>query len=765
MKGLVVQSEQETFLRGRLSAIVDAADDAIVSKELDGTITSWNRAAEKIFGYRADEINGRNIAILIPPDRKDEQARISERILRGESVRHFETLRVRKDGKLINISASISPIKDEDGKIIGVSIIARDITERKEMEERHQAALKELGDLKAALDEHAIVAITTPQGHITFVNDRFCKISKYSREELLGQDHRLINSGHHPKSFIRDLWTTISSGKVWRGEIKNRAKDGSFYWVDTTIVPFLKPDGKPYQYVAIRADITERKNAEEALRRSEMKFARAFANNPSAIALTRLHDGLVFEVNDTWVALCGYTRAEVVGRSARMMWPTSPEAAHFVQVLREHGVVRGWQQEFRKKSGEMFVAELSSQLLNFDGEEMILSTLVDITARKQAEVRSQESERRFRTMANSIPQLAWIARADGFIFWYNQRWYEYTGATPQQVEGWGWQSVHDPQILPQVMSEWKAAIAAGQPFEMEFPLRGADGKFRRFLTRALPIKNAAGRVEQWFGTNTNVDELKRVQHEIEKLNAELEQRVADRTAELQSANKELEAFCYSVSHDLRAPLRHIDGYVNLLQRDSEAVLSPRSRHFMSVIADSARQMGRLIDDLLVFSRMSRCELKRREVRLDALVEDALQKLQPETQDRNIVWALAKLPAVQADESMLRQVVLNLISNAIKYTRPRNPAHIEIGCSSEGPDEVVIFVRDDGVGFDMHYAHKLFGVFQRLHLDEDFEGTGIGLASVRRIISRHGGRTWAEGEIDRGATLYFSIPIRKDRPAG
>lgn len=239
-------------------------------------------------------------------------------------------------------------------------------------------------------------------------------------------------------------------------------------------------------------------------------------------------------------------------------------------------------------------------------------------------------------------------------------------------------------------------------------------------------------------------------------NAALERRVCERTAELESANRELEAFSYSVSHDLRAPLRHIDGFAELLTQSVGSTLSESDKRFLSLITSSVKQMTRLIDDLLDFSRMGRAELRRTQVNLQELLEKVIQELQPETAGRNIVWKKGFLPWVQADASLLRQVLSNLIFNAIKYTRPRDPAEIEIGCMSEA-DETVIFVRDNGVGFDMQYADKLFGVFQRLHSQEDFEGTGIGLANVRRIVARHGGQTWAEAEIDKGATFYFSLP--------
>ncbi|HSC40339.1 MAG TPA: PAS domain S-box protein, partial [Chitinophagaceae bacterium] len=221
---------------------------------------------EILFGYTTAEVMGRHISLLTPPGRGNEEQTIIEKIREGNSIQHYETERIRKDGSTIHVSLSVSPLKDSRGHIFGASNIGRNITERKMAEENLRKTLKELSDYKYALDESCIVAITDQKGIIKYVNDKFCKISKYTEKELLGRDHRIINSGYHPTEFIRRLWTTIANGNIWRGEIKNKAKDGSYYWVDTTIVPFLNEQGKPYQYVAIRADITERKNAEHNIK-------------------------------------------------------------------------------------------------------------------------------------------------------------------------------------------------------------------------------------------------------------------------------------------------------------------------------------------------------------------------------------------------------------------------------------------------------------------------------------------------------------------
>lgn len=264
----------------------------------------------------------------------------------------------------------------------------------------------------------------------------------------------------------------------------------------------------------------------------------------------------------------------------------------------------------------------------------------------------------------------------------------------------------------------------------------------------------------FFAVINDITEGKKAEAEIQKLNQELEQRVVERTSQLEAANRELDAFSYTVSHDLRAPLRHLVGFVELLNKKSRASLDEKTRHYLTVISDSATQMSRLIDDLLSFSRMGRAEMLKARVSIDRLVHEAMNTLQTETRGREIDWKIKPLPEVEGDAAMLRLVVINLISNAVKFTRTRTKAVIEVGYNDD-KDEHVFYVRDNGVGFDMRYTDKLFNLFQRLHRTEEFEGTGVGLANVRRIIQRHNGRVWAEGALNEGATFYFSLPKHKE----
>ncbi len=313
------------------------------------------------------------------------------------------------------------------------------------------------------------------------------------------------------------------------------------------------------------------------------------------------------------------------------------------------------------------------------------------------------------------------------------------------------------QILNLLLSTYEAAV------ERNRELATARDDLRH-LNEHLEAKVA----ERTAALAAEVAERTRAETEVRRLNAELEERVRQRTAQLVLMNEELEAFSYSVSHDLRAPLRHIGGFVELLNNRARQSLDADACRHLDTIAEAARQMGLLIDDLLDFSRLGRTELRRQTVDLDALVRAAVQDLEMEIRQRQIEWQIEPLPAVQADPVLMRQVFANLLGNAVKYTRTRAVARIAVG-AQKAASEIVFFVRDNGVGFDMTYAPKLFGVFQRLHGADEFEGTGIGLANVRRIVTRHGGRTWAEGRPDAGATFYFAFPSRPEtgalRPAG
>jgi PAS domain S-box-containing protein len=542
-----------------------------------------------------------------------------------------------------------------------------EITERKQAEDAakesvaaSKAALKELADQKFALDQHAIVAVTDVRGTISYVNDKFCVISQYSEDELIGQNHRILNSGHHPKEFFQQMYHTIANGGVWHGEIQNRAKDGSIYWVDTTIVPFTGADGKPRQYVAIRADITGRKRAEDGVKASlaaseatlkelaDQKFA---LDQHAIVAVTDVQ-GTITYVNDKFCVISQYSEDELIGQNHRVLNSGHHPTEFFQQMY--HTIANGgvWHGEIQNRA------------------------------------------------------------KDGSIYWV------------------------DTTIVPFI---------------------GADGK-----------------PQQYVAIRADVTERKLGEKEIQKLNDDLELRVAERTAQLETANKELEAFSYSVSHDLGAPLRHIGGFSKLLVEEFGSSLDPNAKRYVDRIQSGTQKMGVLVDELLNLARVGRHALSLQPTKLNSIVAEVIAILQPDSLGRQVDWAIADLPAVDCDPVLVKQVFQNLLANALKFTRPHvgaagsSPAGtraptlrtvIEVS-HSEQDGQPVFMVRDNGVGFNMKYVDKLFGVFQRLHSAEEFEGTGIGLVTVQRIVHKHGGQVWAEAEPDKGAAFYFTLGVRK-----
>jgi PAS domain S-box-containing protein len=660
--------------RERLAAIVDSSDDAIISKSPEGIITAWNHGAQKLFGYSAAQVVGRSMQMLIPPERSREEPAILARIARGESVEHFDTVRVRQDGTYVDVSVTISPIKDSSGKIIGASKIARDITERKRADEilrdsmaTSERLLRDLADQKFALDQHAIVAITDVQGTITYVNEKFCTISQYCEAELIGQNHRILNSGHHPREFFHEMYGTIANGGVWHGEIRNRAKDGSKYWVDTTIVPFMTSEGKPRQYVAIRADITTRKEAQEKLlfqafelERQALELSRSRQTLEAQTLILRsvldsMAEGLVATDEEGRFVIWNAAAEKILGMTATSL-PTDKWSEHYGLFLT-------------------------------DAETPFPSNQLPLVLASHGEPNTAEMFVR----NHSVPEGAWIE----------------VSATPLR--------------------------------DKDGVLRGAVAAFR------------------------DVSRRKADEGEIHKLNNELEQRVTERTAQLQAANKELESFSYSVSHDLRAPLRHIAGFSQMMIEEYGATLDSGARHYLDRIHAGTQKMGLLVDELLNLAKVGRHALKRQRAQLNPLIADTIAILEPDIEERTVNWMVASLPDVDCDPVLVKQIFQNLLANALKFTRARDRAVIEISHledASVGDGQPVFMVRDNGIGFNMKYVDKLFGVFQRLHREEDFEGTGIGLATVQRIVHKHGGRVWAEGEMDKGATFYFTLGVGK-----
>lgn len=373
------------------------------------------------------------------------------------------------------------------------------------------------------------------------------------------------------------------------------------------------------------------------------------------------------------------------------------------------------------------------------------------------EQRLRESEARFRVMADCAPVLLWMAGTDARCDFFNKTWLDFTGRSLEQEAGYGWAEGIHPEDVQTCMDTYLDAFNARRPFMMEYRLRRADGAFRWVLDTGTPRFSPTGEFLGFIGSCVDITDRKGLEGEIRALNRDLERRVQDRTRDLEEANRNLESFSVSVSHDLRAPLRRIVNYAQILRETAGGALDGEGRRALDVVGREARVAWEMIEGLLNFSRYGRASLNRVEVDLDRLVREVREEMEPGLAGRAVEWTVEPLPPARGDPILLRIVFQNLIANAVKFTRGRDPARISVGPAGEREGLRVIRVEDNGAGFDPKFAENLFGLFQRLHSEREFEGLGVGLANVKRIVERHGGKAWAEGRPGEGAAFYVAIP--------
>ena len=384
----------------------------------------------------------------------------------------------------------------------------------------------------------------------------------------------------------------------------------------------------------------------------------------------------------------------------------------------------------------------------------VIWAIRDITALRRAEAALETERRRLLSLLEELPAYVCLKAPDYSIKFANRFFRERIGDPGDQP---CYQVLHG-YTAPCKDCQAMQVLETHEPQEREWVHR--EGRTYRVYVYPFADSDGSPLVLE---LGIDITERKQAEKEVHQLNAELEQRVKRRTAQLEAANQELESFSYSVSHDLRAPLRAIDGFSRILLKDHAGRLDAEGQRFLDIIRANTQKMGQLIDDLLTFSRLGRREVKAAGLDMETLVRKVVGELQNTQEDRTVEWNLKPLPATRADRALMQQVWVNLLGNALKFTRPQEAAIIEVGCRPAG-DEDIYYVKDNGVGFDMQFAHKLFGVFQRLHRYEEFEGTGVGLALVQRIVQRHGGRVWAEGRVNGGACFYFSLPRRQAQQA-
>ncbi|HZU45463.1 MAG TPA: PAS domain S-box protein [Terriglobales bacterium] len=638
--------------------------------------------------------------------------------------------------------------------LVGVSgwtayVIDRTDTEREQnAQQLRRASLYARNLIEASLDP--LVTISK-DGKIMDVNEATEAATGLRRDRLIGSD--FSDYFTEPAKARAGYEQVFAAGAVHDYPLSLRHDSGRVMDVLYNATVYKNQAGEVEGVFAAARDITQQKQAEKKLREQAALLDLAH----DAIIVRDLAGRILFW-NMGAQDLYGWPAEVALGKAIHELLQTQfPEPLQVLQAGLDQR--RQWDGELKHtcRDGKPIVVASRWSLLRDDKGDAtaIMEINRDISERKQVEHALQYSEQRYRSLVVATSQVVWTTNVNGEVSGDMPMWREFTGQSFDEIQGWGWiNSVH-PEDRERTSTVWIRAVKNRTLYDTDYRMRRRDGEYRYMVVRGVPILEQDGSIREWIGTCTDITERRKAEQEIRTLNEELEQRVIQRTAQLEASNKELEAFTYSVSHDLRAPLRHVAGFAKMLVEEYQATLDENAKHYLERVTEGVQRMGQLVDDLLNLARVGRKELGLQVTGLNSIVQEVIAELQPESKGRQVEWKIANLPFVECDPALMRQVFHNLLSNALKFTRPRAQTVIEVGQRQEN-GQAVTFVRDNGVGFSMKYADKLFGVFQRLHRAEDFEGTGVGLATVQRIIGKHGGRIWAEAELDKGATFYFTL---------
>jgi PAS domain S-box-containing protein len=741
-------------------------------------ITFANAAAQRLLGAEAmEKMAGREIIDFIAPESQNAFLRQIREMAWApakpgssgpaeQGPAFTEAALLRLDGRKVAVEIATTLLPgDGEGTI---QLIAHDITERKAA----AAALRHSEMRKAAIMETALDAIVSidSRGVVQEWNHAAEKIFGYRRKEAEGRrfDALLVPLALRER-YLPHLADYLMNGVgslIGRPiELTARRANGEEFPIELAITQVSED---PPLYTAFMRDITERKRGEEALRRSEAR-KRAIMETALDAVISVDYRGTIIEWNHAAEKIFGYSQELAMGRNlAGLIFPKAEDegrkTVRFWETSRTQIIGKRVEVTAIRANGAEFPIELAVARIPGESPAVFTAIVRDITERRRTLEALRKSKERFRLLVEGVEDYAiYMLDPHGLVTTWNAGAERIEGYRSVEIIGRKFSRLYTPEDLERGQPEQALAVATAEGrFQDERWQVRKDGTRYWASVVLTAMRDERGLLSGFSRIARDITKSKEAEDEIRRLNAELEQRVAERTSELQEALREMEAFSFSISHDLRSPLIHIAGFVEILENEIGSNLNDNTLHYMQTIRQAAARMIRMIDDLLAFSRMGRTEMIRARVSMEEIVNSVRQDLQPEEKGRQVAWTVHRLPEVLGDPFLLRQAVFNLLSNALKYTGGRPQARIEIGART-GENETVFFVRDNGVGFDMDYVGKLFGVFQRLHPASAFEGIGIGLANVRRIIQRHGGRTWAEGAPDEGATFYFSLPGASEPP--
>ncbi len=748
----------------QLAAIVESSDDAIAGKSLDGVIISWNHGAERIYGYTAGEVLGEPIALLVPHDRPNEVPEILERIRHGEEVEHYETDRVRKDGRRITVSLTVSPIKDAAGRVVGASTIARDVTDRKQLEEEvRTASLYARSLIEASLDP--LVTIS-PDGRVTDVNKATELVTGIDRERLIGS--RFSDYFTEPAKAEAGYQRVLSQGFVrdYPLTIRHTSRRTTDVLYNATV--YRDEAGQVQGVFAAARDVTERKRMEEELRVASL-YARSLIEASLDPLVTISPGGRITDVNRATEVVTGVERERLIGSSFSEYFTQPAKAEAGYQKVLAEGLVQDYPLTICHVSGRTTDVLYNAVVYRNEAGQVqgVFAAARDVTERKRMEEELRVASLYARSLIEaSLDPLVTIS-PEGKITDVNKATELVTGIERDRLIETNFSDYFTEPDKAE--AGYQQVLADG--FVQDYPLtiRHVSGRTTDVLYNATLYRDEAGHVQGVFAAARDVTERKRAEAELARYRDRLEDLVRQRTGELEGANtrlqrttaelarsnQELEQFAYVASHDLQEPLRAVTGYLGLLELDLADKLDDSGRHHIAGATQGAARMHTLITDLLALSRVGTKGQALRKAGLDAIVDQALDSLRASITETGAKITRGPLPSLPVDAGQMAQLFQNLIGNALKFRGDGVPEiHI---CAQQQPGHWLLAVRDNGIGIEPQYFERIFLVFQRLHTRKRYPGTGIGLAICKKIVERHGGRIWVESQTGQGSTFCFTIP--------